>query len=97
MLTKLVDLPELAKHADTLLKSTLDILFGTSKHLIDVHGNSLLEEGMHDFASSLIKHLLAIADAWMSRDTERNPGSLHSFQPITSRFMTTRVIYFRAT
>ena len=71
MLTKLVDLPELAKHADTLLKSTLDILCGTSKHLIDMHGNSLPGEGVHGFASSLIKYLLAIADAWMSRDTKR--------------------------
>ena len=34
-------------------------------------GNSLLGEGVHDFASSLIKYLLAIADAWMSRDTKR--------------------------
>ena len=71
VLTRFVDSPELAKHADTLLKSTLDILCGTSKHLIDMHGNSLPREGVHGFASSLIKYLLAIADAWMSGDTKR--------------------------
>lgn len=71
VLTRFVDSPELAKHADALLKSTLDILCGTSKHLIDMHGNGFLGEGVHGFASSLIKYLLATADAWMSRDTKR--------------------------
>jgi len=71
VLTRFVDSPELAKHADALLKSTLDILCGTSKHLIDMHGSGLLGEGVHGFASSLIKYLLAIADE--QRYEERNP------------------------
>ena len=86
MLTRFVDSPELAKHADTLLKSTLDILCGTSKHLIDMHGNSLPGEGVHGFASSLIKYLLAIADAWMSRDTKR--------ETLKSSFFTTYYVLF---
>ena len=78
VLTRFVDSPKLARHADALLKSTLDILCGTSKHPVDMHGNSLLGEGVHGFASSLIKHLLAIADAWMSRDTKRETPEVFS-------------------